>query len=95
MRHRIAMVTLKPREGRQNLVRQPTDRECRPFPCPLPRRAGEGGQKGVGAIFPRAFALGYYLPSVSRRTGETYITDHWDRALAGKRRQGPFFVAMR
>ena len=52
MKRRVATVTLKPREGRQNLVRQPTDRECRPFPCPLPRRAGEGGQKGVGVSSP-------------------------------------------
>ena len=28
---------------------------------PLPRLAGEGEQKGVGAIFPRAFALGYSI----------------------------------
>jgi len=29
--------TLKPREGRQNLVRQPTECEPRPFPQPPPQ----------------------------------------------------------
>ena len=33
-----------------------------PSPCPLPRSAGGGDKKGVGAVFPRALALGYYLP---------------------------------
>ena len=36
---------------------------ARPLPpAPSPRRAGEGEQKGVGAVLPRALALGYYLP---------------------------------
>ena len=88
MKRHIAMVTLKPRQGRQNLahgvrvcVRTHVGYEksrsyedsmvCKslilhssvefshrlvsrgvasaaPSPCPLPRRAGEGGQKGGG-----------------------------------------------
>jgi len=32
---------------------------------PLPRRAGEGEEKGVGPAHPRAFALGHNLPPLS------------------------------
>ena len=37
---------------------EPRVASAAPSPCPLPREVGEGEQKGVGAIFPRACALG-------------------------------------
>ena len=36
-------------------------RGWRPLPPPPPPPGGEGEQKGVGAIFPRAFALGHNI----------------------------------
>ena len=74
MKRRIAMVTLKPRQGRQKLAQGPARRDgvasSAPSPCPLPRRAREGGKGGWGPISPglpiesigTGFALGYYLP---------------------------------
>jgi len=56
----MAVTALKPRQGRQNLAHGVSrGTRARPFlPLPLPRRAGEGEQKGVGVVPPRAYALG-------------------------------------
>jgi len=34
-------------------------------PFPLPHLAGEGEQKGAGAMFPRALALGHITPPLT------------------------------
>jgi hypothetical protein len=64
---------LEPRQGRQNVAHgESRGSPVRPLPpSPLPRRAGEGEEKGVGAALPRACALGYYLPPLPGLVGLT------------------------
>ena len=61
----MAIATLRPREGRQNLAHGASrGSRVRPLPPqpPPPRSGGRGNKGGVGAILPRALTLGYCLP---------------------------------
>ncbi len=50
----MSTANFKPRQGRQNLAHGASrGLRARPLPpSPLPRRAGEGEQKGVGRFYP-------------------------------------------
>jgi len=53
-------------------------------PFPLPRPAGEGEEKGVGAAHPRAFALGHNLPPLPGLVREAAIQRAFEIALRGR-----------
>jgi len=58
-----------------------------PFPSPLPRRAGERGQKGVGDLFSQGSRPGLHSAAPDG-AGVTYTTNRWDRSSAVRIRDG-------